>query len=499
MNHPTEYTKEQRWHREANLLPLMPDDELRLLAEDIEQHGLQQPIVLFEGKVLDGRNRLRACEMKGIRLSSKDFIQFHSNGLTAHQFVRTTNLLRRQLKLDQRAAIAAELVPIFAATADKGGRPKKFEKRSATVREDKKGKKSSELAAEFVGGLGGGKVGPRTVETVISLERKALEKKAPRVLARIKEGTLSIADARREIDALYIDTKPLVQRYKGAPPFTVFDCRSGEWLKRKKKWSAKGVTGGHNQQLSGNTTNDVSGGTFSDTSRFDPVLAEFVYDHFCPRRGRVLDPLAGEAVKGLVAAVKGLEYTGIEVRPEQVEENRRRAKKLGLTPKWVHGDSTLLEKEELIPKDAKYDLIFTSPPYFDLEKYSLTRADGSTIKTYREFMKWLEDVFTQAVTHLEPKGFLVIKVGEIRDKRETRSGFLYNFVGDTVSLFLKLGLSYYNEAILATSLGTAGQKAWQFEASKKLVHTHQNVLFFIKGDDSESLVGELCGRQGKKR
>src|SRR5579862_2420276 len=105
MNPTAEYSKTEKWHKEANLLPLMPDDALAALADNIKEHGLQQPIVLFEGKVLDGRNRLRACEKKGIRLSTKDFIKFHPNGLDARQFVFTTNLHRRQLKVDQRAAI----------------------------------------------------------------------------------------------------------------------------------------------------------------------------------------------------------------------------------------------------------------------------------------------------------------------------------------------------------------------------------------------------------
>jgi ParB-like chromosome segregation protein Spo0J len=54
-------------HPVADLFPMLPDDELAELAESIEARGLDHPIVLDpEGRVLDGRNRLKACEIAGV-------------------------------------------------------------------------------------------------------------------------------------------------------------------------------------------------------------------------------------------------------------------------------------------------------------------------------------------------------------------------------------------------------------------------------------------------
>jgi ParB-like chromosome segregation protein Spo0J len=54
-------------HPAADVFPMLPDDELAALAEDIKQNGLMYPIVTaVDGILIDGRNRLRACEMVGV-------------------------------------------------------------------------------------------------------------------------------------------------------------------------------------------------------------------------------------------------------------------------------------------------------------------------------------------------------------------------------------------------------------------------------------------------
>ena len=49
-------------HPAAELFPLMDNVALAALIRDIKENGLQEPILLWEGKILDGRNRLKACE-----------------------------------------------------------------------------------------------------------------------------------------------------------------------------------------------------------------------------------------------------------------------------------------------------------------------------------------------------------------------------------------------------------------------------------------------------
>lgn len=74
------------------------------------------------------------------------------------------------------------------------------------------------------------------------------------------------------------------------------------------------------EHLVGNASG-LGGQESSGTSIFDPVLCELAYRWFCPAGGSVLDPFAGGSVRGIVAAVLGLSYTGIDLRPEQVAAN----------------------------------------------------------------------------------------------------------------------------------------------------------------------------------
>jgi ParB-like chromosome segregation protein Spo0J len=96
-------------HPAAELFPLMPEDELRDLAEDIKKNGLRFPIIMQDGKVLDGRNRLRACKLAGVNPN----FQWRPKGASdddALTFVVSTNLHRRHLTPAQRREVVAALL-----------------------------------------------------------------------------------------------------------------------------------------------------------------------------------------------------------------------------------------------------------------------------------------------------------------------------------------------------------------------------------------------------
>jgi DNA modification methylase len=444
----------------------MEGAELKSLAEDIRESGQQEPIKIFQGKVLDGRNRALACAMVGVKTK---IAQWHQNGISPLAFVISQNLERRHLSASERAGIGATVLPQLRREARerqraagkqgiKGGRGHR--RRKPLAKKCAKGSgKASEIAAAQFG------VSSRTIEKAVSLSRKQ-----PGILRKLAKGEITLQRADKEINC----KGKLHERFV-AEPFTVLNASKAYWLERKQAWNASGIGGGHNEQENSSMPSSES---FESTSSFDPVLAECVYRWFCPPKGKVLDPCAGEAVKGLVAAKLGLDYTGIELRREQVEANSRRAKRLNLAARWICGDSAKLS--EYVPARADFDLVFTSPPYFDTEIYSKAKKDSSAFGEVKEFLVWYQRVFEQAVARLKPNRFLVVKIGEGKRNSE---GFFNNLVGESIKCFLGLGLNYYNSAVLATAIGTAAQRVEnQFPNYRKLVSTHQTVLCFFKGN-----------------
>jgi len=94
-------------HPLAALFPMMTDDELQDLAADIKEHGLLHPIVLdADGVLIDGRNRLRACEIAEVEPTFKNL-----NGHDAAAFIVSANLSRRNLSKGQQAMALAMIYP----------------------------------------------------------------------------------------------------------------------------------------------------------------------------------------------------------------------------------------------------------------------------------------------------------------------------------------------------------------------------------------------------
>lgn len=92
-------------HPLAALFPMIADGDLQQLADDIATRGQEEPIIIYEGKVLDGRNRLKACELAGIEPLTMDY-----GGSDPLGFVLSQNLHRRHLTESQRAMVAANIV-----------------------------------------------------------------------------------------------------------------------------------------------------------------------------------------------------------------------------------------------------------------------------------------------------------------------------------------------------------------------------------------------------
>jgi ParB-like chromosome segregation protein Spo0J len=90
-------------HPVADLFPMLSDDELKDLAEDIKIRGLLHPIVVYDEQILDGRNRYAACELAGV---TPTFTPYEDDDHVG--FVVAENMARRHMTKGQRAMIIAQ-------------------------------------------------------------------------------------------------------------------------------------------------------------------------------------------------------------------------------------------------------------------------------------------------------------------------------------------------------------------------------------------------------
>jgi hypothetical protein len=99
---------EYQSHEAAHIFPLMQGADFDELVADIKENGLKERIILLDGRVLDGRNRLRAALAAGVK---PEFLNFTSGDPQIGdplRFVISKNLHRRHLDTGQRASIAAK-------------------------------------------------------------------------------------------------------------------------------------------------------------------------------------------------------------------------------------------------------------------------------------------------------------------------------------------------------------------------------------------------------
>jgi len=149
---------------------------------------------------------------------------------------------------------------------------------------------------------------------------------------------------------------------------------------------------------------------------FRPVVAKHIYSTLCPLGGRVWDPCAGWGGRLMGAAAAGVEYVGTDVEPETVEGNLGLAKTLG----YDQAEVVLHEAQTF---DAPpVDLVFTSPPYFDVEHYGT--SVGQSFRAFDSFDAWLDGFLAPLVERardaLGSAGVLALNVAQI----QTRNGVL---------------------------------------------------------------------------
>jgi hypothetical protein len=163
---------EYEYHPFANAFPMMSEQEYRDLVADIKAQGQHEPIWLYQGKILDGRNRDKACRQLGIKPNYSDF---ESDDAAAVAFVISMNLTRRHLTVAQKGIAADEL-----ATLRHGQR-----------KSDASNEASQTEAAKLL----------HVSRSTVQRARKVRQQGTPELVAAVKAGDVTLSAAVAQIEA----------------------------------------------------------------------------------------------------------------------------------------------------------------------------------------------------------------------------------------------------------------------------------------------------------
>jgi len=169
---------EIRFHEIANIFPLLEGDSLQSLSESIKKNGLLEPIELFEGKILDGRNRKIACLLAGVE---PRFVDVNPSDPIA--YVLAKNRDRRHLTPSLWAMIAARAREAY----DKQAKERQKRKAADSVQEnlpEQKGQARGQ-AGKALG------VSGRTVD----FATKVLKQGTPELVKAVDEGRMAVSTA----------------------------------------------------------------------------------------------------------------------------------------------------------------------------------------------------------------------------------------------------------------------------------------------------------------
>jgi len=264
------------------------------------------------------------------------------------------------------------------------------------------------------------------------------------------------------------------------PPFSMLDGRAGYWWDRKKELlDMIGDFGQARADAKSYEAEHIYKSKTGGVSLLDPVLAEVILKWFAPNNAKVIDPFAGDTVFGYMAGFKGYEFTGIELRQEQTDFNNTKTKDFK-NVNYICDDALNINKHI---DDNSIDLLFSCPPYFNLEKYSDDPRDASNQDDISRFYNIIAEAFGKAIKKIKNNRFAVIVISDVRDEK----GFYYNIPNFFIDVFIKNGMHLYNNIKLLTPLGTAPIRANNAMRNRKVVNIHQDVLVFYKGNISSNI------------
>lgn len=217
-------------------------------------------------------------------------------------------------------------------------------------------------------------------------------------------------------------------------------------------------------------------------SEFNPAVAKRIIEYWSKPWDLIIDPFAGRTTRGMVAILLNRSYEGYEIAPKTYEQTlstltafRERSLVMAFGEekprcgfKLHLGDGTTMDETG----DNAADLVFTCPPYHDLEKYESTRGQLSDIEDYDVFLNKIDTCIANIYRVLKSRGYCVWVCADWRKENK-----FYNFHGDCIRSFIEHGFRLWD--IIINVLRSPTERFPAIAASKRYtVKKHEYILVF---------------------
>ena len=285
----------------------------------------------------------------------------------------------------------------------------------------------------------------------------------------------------------------------------VWNTTKGGWLKVKKEWKARINEAGEKEGVANpmfasregcwqgekGFANVVTGHSHNgNASVLDPVACEVILKFFMPKDGkRVYNPFGGGVQFGYVTGYYGYEYIASEIRQNQCDVNNLICKEFDKTS-WVKSDSSTYKP------DGMFDLVFTCPPYYRVERYvdydNITpEGEINMLNTYDKFRDALFSGYKIAIDKLNDNSFFIVMTGDSRDSK----GAYHGSEAETEMFLINNGLSIYNKIIYLECEFTRLAQAKKTLNTRKFPKREQKIIIAYKGDISK--IGNRFAKVGR--
>jgi protein gp37 len=171
----------------ALAFPDMPPVDFAKLVKSIRDDGLLEPILVYDGEIVDGRHRFLACERAQVK---QKYTKLSGSHEKMRRIVLARNDARRHMTTSQRAMAAAKLAELERGNPGPRNSKGKFESSPKPPRGGFGESTQADLAKDF-----------KTSERSVNRARIVIKRGGAALVKKVERGEVTVAQAAREVRA----------------------------------------------------------------------------------------------------------------------------------------------------------------------------------------------------------------------------------------------------------------------------------------------------------